>query len=170
MPARCISSPVASVLPRSPYLAQRLHQLGVTARLLYGARSINDLVAQDLVAAHGVTIDTATDDGSSGHHGFVTEILDQHLAALPEDQRRQALAYVCGPTPMMAATEAVLTRHGAGGHFSVESTMACGFGVCLSCVMPIRCDAESDDTLTRICVDGPTFPAGRVNWARSIEP
>ena len=143
-----------------PFLATRLLAAGTRPRLLYGARSRDDLVARDLIPAE-VPTDVATDDGSEGHAGFVTELLDRDLAALPENQRRQAMVYVCGPSPMMAATDKVIVRHGASGSLSLESFMGCGFGVCLSCVVPL---IGRTDGYARICVDGPTFAAGQVDW------
>ena len=145
-----------------PFLSARLLRAGSRPRLLYGARSSGDLVARDLFPA-GVEMEVATDDGSTGHAGFVTELLDRHLTALDTETRRRATTYVCGPTPMMAAADAVLARHQAQGHLSLESFMGCGFGVCLSCVVPM----VGQDSYARICVDGPTFPAGRVDWPRS---
>ncbi len=152
-----------------PLLSGHLAQSGRRLSLLSGARGAGDLVGRDLFPA-GVEISTATDDGSLGHHGFVTELLDRALAALDPEERRAAVSYICGPTPMMAAADAVLARHGAGGHFSVEAFMGCGFGVCLSCVIPVRAPDGTPDGNRRICVDGPTFPAGRVDWAGSVEP
>jgi dihydroorotate dehydrogenase electron transfer subunit len=146
-----------------PFLSSRLLAAGCRPRLLYGARSSGDLVGRDLFPPR-MEMEVATDDGSAGHAGFVTELLDRHLAALPAATRRRAMAYVCGPTPMMAATDAVLSRHKASGHLSLEAFMGCGFGVCLSCVVPL---VGQESTYARICVDGPSFPAGSVDWHRN---
>jgi dihydroorotate dehydrogenase electron transfer subunit len=148
-----------------PLHAGRLQAAGRQPVLLYGARTGADLVGQDLFPGD-MEIVTATDDGSAGHHGFVTELLDRRLQDMEPAVRRRAVAYVCGPTPMMAAADAVLARHGTGGHFSLESFMGCGFGVCLSCVVPLREGGGEDGRFARICVDGPTFPAGMVDWKR----
>lgn len=148
-----------------PLLSARLLAAGHHPRLLYGARSRGDLVGRDLFPP-GIEMEVATDDGSAGHAGFVTQLLDRHLAALDSRTRRRAMAYVCGPTPMMAATDAVLSRHEARGHLSLESFMGCGFGVCLSCVVPRVGPATG---YARICVHGPTFPAGSIDWQR-IQP
>lgn len=151
-----------------PLLADWLRRQGHTARLLYGARTSTDLVGRDLMAACGVDVDVATDDGSEGHQGFVTHLLETHLARLSETERQRTMVYVCGPTPMMAATDAVLRRFSTPGHFSVESFMGCGFGVCLSCVVPVQGRGGEEEGYARICVDGPTFPAGRIAWPRSV--
>ncbi len=146
-----------------PFLSARLLAAGCHPRLLYGARSSGDLVGRDLFPP-GIEMEVATDDGSGGHAGFVTELLDRQLAALDTRTRQRAMAYVCGPTPMMAAADAVLARHESRGHLSLEAFMGCGFGVCLSCVVPL---VGQETGYARICVDGPTFPAGSIDWHRS---
>ena len=153
-----------------PILADFLGSRSTVTRLLFGARTARDLIGRDLLEASGVAIEVATDDGSEGHHGTVTQLLDNHLEQLSEEDRRLSISYVCGPTAMMAAADEILAHHGAGGHFSVESFMGCGFGVCLSCVVPVRDQKGEEKGYARICVDGPTFPAGRVVWSRSVAP
>ena len=151
-----------------PMLAAWLRGRGHTVQLLFGARTSADLVGRDLLAACDIDIEVATDDGSEGHRGFVTHLLEAQLSRLPASSRRRACVYVCGPTPMMAATDAVLARFGTPGHFSVESFMGCGFGVCLSCVVPVQGLGGEAEGYARVCVDGPTFPAGRIAWSRSV--
>jgi NAD(P)H-flavin reductase len=86
----------------------------------------------------------ATDDGSVGHHGFVTDLLD--LAGHVE-------VYACGPPPMLEAVRALCAEHGVPAQLALESGMACGFGACFGCVVPTR------DGYVRLCVDGPVLPA-----------
>jgi dihydroorotate dehydrogenase electron transfer subunit len=71
---------------------------------------------------------------------------------------------------MMAAVDGVLAKHGASGHFSVEAFMGCGFGVCLSCVVHVRSASGEDEGYRRVCVDGPSFPAGRIAWTTGHGP
>ena len=113
-------------------------------------------------------IQVATDDGSEGRHGFVTQLLDDTLAEMPAQERRRLIAYVCGPTSMMAAADGVLAKHEAEGYFSVESFMGCGFGVCLSCVVPVLDAGGEEEGYRRVCFDGPSFPTGRIDWSKSI--
>ncbi|MGA1848965.1 MAG: dihydroorotate dehydrogenase electron transfer subunit [Thermoplasmatota archaeon] len=89
----------------------------------------------------------STDDGSFGHKGFVTELLDLELSSLTEDQRRRTIIFTCGPEVMMAAVRTVLKRYGVSGQFSLERFMKCGLGLCDSCSMSGR----------RVCMDGPVF-------------
>jgi dihydroorotate dehydrogenase electron transfer subunit len=153
-----------------PYLAGELVRRESSPTLIYGARSAGDLVGLDLFPAEGIERRLATDDGSAGHHGLVTELLEGELAALPPGERSRSVSYVCGPTAMMKAADAALQRHRAAGHFSVESFMGCGFGVCLSCVIQVKDASGRGQGYRRICVDGPTFPAGTIDWPGSVSP
>jgi NAD(P)H-flavin reductase len=82
----------------------------------------------------------ATDDGSVGHHGFVTDLLElaDHIEV-----------YACGPPPMLEAVRALCAEHAIPTQLALESGMACGFGACFGCVVPTR------SGYVRLCVDGP---------------
>jgi len=125
-----------------------------SATLLYGVRS-RDLAAGlgDFEAA-GIAVELATDDGSAGHHGFVTDLLARRLAR----GERPAKVVGCGPPAMLAALARLAESHDVPCDLSLENHMACGIGVCFSCVAPIRQRDGSVD-LRRVCVEGPIFPA-----------
>jgi dihydroorotate dehydrogenase electron transfer subunit len=125
--------------------------------LLYGARSADLLAGVEDFRAAGVDVEIATDDGSIGHHGFVTDLLQQRL----ERGERPAKVIGCGPPPMLAAFQRVLQPHDIPCDLSLENHMACGFGACYSCVAPIRQKDGSTD-LKRVCVEGPIFDAATV--------
>ena len=129
------------------------------ATLLYGVRS-GDLAAGlgDFVAA-GIDVELATDDGSAGHHGFVTDLLARRL----ERGDRPARVVGCGPPAMLAAVARLTARHGVDCDVSLENHMACGFGACYSCVAPIR-QPDGTTDLRRVCLEGPVFAAGAVAW------
>ena len=122
----------------------------------------------------GVDVQVATDDGSAGHHGLVTEILKQVLEA--DNQSDSTRVVCCGPEPMMEATAAVAEEYLLPCEVSLETPMACGIGICFSCVAKVRvdggdaCDAEDRrDTdgpwdYKRTCVDGPVFDARKIVW------
>jgi dihydroorotate dehydrogenase electron transfer subunit len=86
----------------------------------------------------------ATDDGSVGHHGLVTELLDlgEHVEV-----------YACGPPPMLDAVAALCNEAGVPAQLAMESGMACGFGACFGCVVATR------NGYVRLCVDGPVIEA-----------
>jgi NAD(P)H-flavin reductase len=91
----------------------------------------------------------ATDDGTVGHHGLVTDLLEAELDAGGEGPT----VYACGPPAMLEAVRSRCARRGVPGQLALESPMACGFGACYGCVVPTR------DGYKRVCVDGPVFEA-----------
>jgi dihydroorotate dehydrogenase electron transfer subunit len=129
-------------------------------RLYYGARSADLLAGLADFEAAGVDVAIATDDGSSGHRGYVTDLLARDLAA----GYRPVKVVGCGPAPMLAALSRIVETHGIDCDVSLENHMACGFGACFSCVTPIRQPDGSHD-LKRVCVEGPIFPARSVVFA-----
>jgi dihydroorotate dehydrogenase electron transfer subunit len=138
-------------------LAARLgEQLASPARVavVLGARTRDDLMAREDFAALGVSLHIATEDGSDGSKGLVTDVLAGLLA---EDSA--ATLYACGPTPMMRRCAEMAAETGTRCIVSLENNMACGFGVCLGCAAPL---AEGGFAL--VCRDGPVFDATRVNW------
>jgi NAD(P)H-flavin reductase len=94
----------------------------------------------------------ATDDGSVGHHGFVTELLADRLAL----DGPGVEVYACGPPPMLERVRALCEAHDAPAQLALESGMACGFGACFGCVVPTR------KGYVRLCVDGPVLDAAEL--------
>lgn len=131
------------------------------ASLLFGAKSQNRLSCLDEFRELGVDVRVATEDGSQGTQGFVTDLIAPTIAeaALP----RVTIA-CCGPQPMLHAAFRVAQSSGDLPCFvSLESPMACGLGICFSCV--VRClDEEGKPDYARTCVDGPVFDAYRLCW------
>jgi dihydroorotate dehydrogenase electron transfer subunit len=99
----------------------------------------------------------ATDDGSVGHHGLVTELLAAELADDP-----RAVVYACGPPAMLEAVRALCAARGVPAQLALESGMACGFGACFGCVVATR-----DGGYLRLCVDGPVLDADRLAEVRA---
>lgn len=133
-----------------------------SATLLYGIRS-KDLAAgvEDFEAA-GISVELATDDGSIGHHGFVTDLLARRLKSGAKPSRVVA----CGPPAMLAAVSKMVEAFDVPCDVSMENHMACGFGACFSCVAPIR-QADGSTDLRRVCVEGPIFSSRDVVWSGS---
>jgi NAD(P)H-flavin reductase len=108
---------------------------------------------RDLPRAQGAALlrpaQVATDDGSAGHHGLVTELLLRTLEELPRVE-----VYACGPPPMLEAVRALCAAHGVRAQLALESGMACGYGACFGCVMPTH------RGLIRLCLEGPVLDAG----------
>lgn len=127
------------------------------ATLLYGVRTAELLAGLDDFRAAEVEVVIATDDGSAGHRGYVTDLL-------ADDLRRggkPAKVVGCGPPPMLAVLSKLVEQHGLPCDLSLENHMACGFGACFSCVTPIKQPDGSID-LRRVCVEGPIFDARSV--------
>ena len=98
---------------------------------------------------------SVTDDGSVGHHGLVTELLEDEL----DDRGDDVEVYACGPPPMLEAVRAICTDHDVPAQLALESGMACGFGACFGCVVP------TVDGYVRLCVDGPVLQAALLETA-----
>ncbi len=94
----------------------------------------------------------ATDDGSVGHRGRVTELLAAEL-----ERDRHAVVYACGPAPMLEGVRAMCEREHVPAQLALEAGMACGFGACFGCVVPRR-----GGGYLRVCVDGPVIDAAEL--------
>lgn len=142
-----------------PSFAKSLVRAGHATRAFIGGRTREHLLCADDFAALDVPVTLATDDGSIGHHGLVTEPLIEYL-----DSRDPRVAvYSCGPTAMMRAVDAIVAARGLPHQVSLEAPMACGIGVCLSCVVP-TVEGESGWRYRRICREGPVFDARTLFW------
>jgi len=134
--------------------ARRLSQTPESTTLLYGVRSSSYLAGLDDFRMPGLEVSVATDDGSSGHRGYVTSLLEQRLQSCTAETH----VYCCGPEPMMRATAAVCERYGVPCWLSMETPMACGFGACFSCVTKVR-QPDGGWDYRRTCIEGPVFRA-----------
>ena len=119
-------------------------ELGAGALVLLGFRDL--AYAEGAQLLHGARV--ATDEGSVGHQGPVTDLL---LAEIGADAHVEV--YACGPPAMLEAVRAICAEHGVPAQLALESAMACGFGACFGCVVPTR------DGYVRLCVDGPVLDA-----------
>ena len=125
--------------------------------LCYGARSADLLAGVEAFQSLGVQMRLATDDGSAGHQGLVTEVFESLDS--PDETR----VVCCGPELMMEAVAKLCASRGWPCQVSLETPMACGIGICFTCVTRVR-DAEGDWDYQRTCVDGPVFDAEIIEW------
>ena len=149
-------------LPPLLFLARELGATREAARgprplLLYGGRSAEDLPLGDEVAAVA-ELRTATEDGSRGTRGLVTALLEPALDELTRAGSPAEL-FTCGPHGMMAAVAAIAARRGVGCQVSLETRMACGYGVCLGCAT-----ARPGGGYLYACNEGPCVDATAVDW------
>ncbi len=135
-------------------LARRLVKEGGDVAILLGARSAADLMGRADFDAFGNRVRLASEDGSVGARGLVTDLLEAELARGGPNR-----VYACGPTPMMRRCADLAAAANAAACASLENHMACGFGVCLGCAVPLRAGGFG-----LVCRDGPVFATGDVVW------
>ena len=154
-------------LPPLLFFAHALKHAGhAGVALLVGARTASKHVPLARLQAAAPAVAIATDDGSAGHAGLVTELLETRLAAADAPG---TVVYTCGPHPMMRAVASICAREAAPCYASLEEYMACGYGVCVGCVVETIEPADglersAYERYSRICVDGPVYDATHVVW------
>ena len=131
---------------------------GANATVLLGFRSKDAVILADEFKANRAAVRIATDDGSLGHHGFVTQLLAQRLDESPCDA-----IYACGPKPMLRLTAAEAEKRGVRCMVSLEERMGCGVGACLVCACRTK-DADGNEQYLHVCKNGPVFNAQEVIW------
>lgn len=136
-------------------LRTELVAAGVPTRALVGFRDAAHSGGLELFDCSEVRI--ATDDGHRGHHGRVTDLLEVALAG---DDARSAVIYACGPPAMLEAVRLIATDRGIAAELAMEAPMACGYGACYGCAVPL-----ADGSLVRLCVEGPVLAASEIETA-----
>jgi dihydroorotate dehydrogenase electron transfer subunit len=158
---------VAGGIGQTPFLAYGRELLGgrgygeagarrrsARVEMCYGVRSADLSAGVDHFRAAGIEVHLASDDGSIGRHGFVTEL----VAELPRPDHLVG----CGPEPMLRRLAKLAGQWGVPCHLSLETPMACGIGICFSCVTRVRTGDGWD--YRRVCTDGPIFDAATLAW------
>ncbi len=140
------------------WLAEALRGRGCHVELVLGAATRDQLfgVGQARRAADGVTV--TTDDGSMGTKGWVSAVLPDVIR-----RSRAEVVYGCGPMAMLRSVSDIAAQEGAVAQVAVEESMACGVGVCMTCVMPVR-GRDGVTRMARSCVEGPVFRGDRIRW------
>ncbi len=131
--------------------------------VLIGARTREDILCEKEFKGLGCDVKVATDDGSTGHKGFMTELLKDVLRGTRDDGRGtrdegRRTIYACGPKPMMKEAARIAARHKIPCQVLLEEYMACGVGACLGCAVMTK------DGYKMVCKDGPVFNAEEVIW------
>jgi len=164
---------VAGCIGQTPFLALAreylgLHRYGDPPRdvpraakvtLCYGVSGADRLAGVEDFRRAGVDVQLATEDGTAGHRGLVTDLLRPVI----ESSTRRCRVVCCGPERMMAATASIARELALPCQVSLETPMACGIGICFSCVAKIR-DASGAWDYRRTCVEGPVFDAEDVEF------
>ena len=132
------------------------------ATLCYGVRNVELLAGVPDFEAAGLEVRIASDDGSVGSHGLVTKLLEELLDEIAGSGRSVRIA-CCGPERMMEAVAAIANGRGLPCEVSLETPMACGIGICFSCVTKVR-QPNGEWDYKRTCVEGPIFDAQKIVW------
>ncbi len=144
------------------FLATRLVAAGHKPILFVGGRTKDDLLALDRFAALGVDVRTATNDGSAGAKGFVTDPLDDALIELRQTGGAFEL-FTCGPDGLLKAVAQRAVGTGRPGWISMDRHMVCGVGGCFACIQKIKLP-NGEVYNARCCVNGPVFAAADIVW------
>ena len=164
------TEPVSALLVGGGYgsaplfaLAETLKSRGCRVDMVLGASTAGKIYAplEGKRSVNSLTI--TTDDGSAGTTGRVSDVLPALI-----DQHQTDVIYSCGPMAMLEAITAISQQVGIVHQCSVEESMACGIGVCMTCVLPVKGD-DGVIRMTRTCIDGPVMDGNKVLWTRSRE-
>jgi len=139
-------------------LAARLRERRCSVDFLLGAAT-GDRVFGSLTARRtSRTATITTEDGSLGTRGIVTDMMGQII-----HEARTDVIYACGPMPMLRQVTSLARRYDIPAQVAVEELMACGIGVCMTCVLPVT-GSDGITRMVRSCVDGPVFRGEQVRW------
>ncbi|HAN72005.1 MAG TPA: dihydroorotate dehydrogenase electron transfer subunit [Actinobacteria bacterium] len=139
-------------------LAEQLRERGCRVDVVLGAATEEKLFGALELKRLASTLTITTDDGSMGHRGRVTDVIGGVM-----DASDTAVVYACGPMPMLQRVAQIASSRQAYSQCAVEEAMACGIGVCMTCVLPVI----GEDGVTRMlrsCTEGPVFRGDRVRW------
>jgi len=151
--------------------ASRRREIGV----FLGGKSKPDLLCIADFRRVGAKVHLATEDGSIGFKGLVTELMEQflstphpaphspHLSDRTSHLAPRTYLYACGPHPMLSALSRIAEKHDLPYQASLEANMACGFGACVGCVMPVV-GGEGHQSYRLVCKDGPVFDGRQILW------
>lgn len=162
------TEPVSALLVGGGYgsaplfgLAEVLKERGCRVDMVLGA-SIAGKIYAPLEGKRSVnSLTVTTEDGSAGIKGRVTDVLPSLI-----QKNGSEIIYSCGPMGMLAAVEEVSRHHNTMHQCAVEESMACGIGICMTCVLPVK-DENGLIKMTRSCIDGPVMDGERVVWGSS---
>ena len=146
--------------------AQQLSAQKISVRLFHGARTADPergmICVNDFIEWMGPDrVVRATEDGSVGVRGFITDPLEAYLRSAAVCQRQ---IFACGPHPMMKRVAELAVEYHTPAQVCLEAPMACGFGVCVACVVKLKGEKSNLAEYHRVCTDGPVFDAAQVVW------
>jgi dihydroorotate dehydrogenase electron transfer subunit len=151
---------VAGGIGQTPFLMLAEQPASRKQTLLYGARSKNRIACIDDFQAAGIDVFIATDDGSEGKHGFVSDLIE--TVYRPQETTR---ILACGPQAMLKAVFRIAKKLELPCFVSLETVMSCGMGICFGCVVQYKENPDSAEwDYKRTCKEGPVFDAYKLNF------
>ena len=123
-----------------------------------GFRSAKDILFPQKITGEGRACGVATDDGTQGHRGPVTDLLEERL----RDNSKRILVCACGPKPMLRKVAEMTLALKIPCQVSLEARMACGLGACQGCA--VKASAKSGRSYVHVCKEGPVFEAEAIDW------
>lgn len=141
-------------------LAVALRKNSIQTLGLVGAQHHARLLSVKDLESIDIEVHVATDDGSIGHHGYVTDILTD---LLQDTAWQYPTVYACGPHGMLSTVAQITANFQVPTQIAMENRMGCAMGVCLGCVTPVRIDTNTVE-YQRVCTEGPVFNASDIAW------
>lgn len=169
----CDPAPVVAVAggigiaPMLQLLEKLAQWMGLEGRkrgihLFYGVRTAEEFIPETALDTLGITVHWSTDDGTKGHEGFVTRLLEDTTR---REKIKPCAVYSCGPLAMQYHVAKWALENAVPSQLSLESLMACGIGACLGCALPaVNRAAPQEDHYLHVCKDGPVFKAEMIQW------
>ena len=152
------------------FLADELRNEGHRVDVILGARNSGLLLGAIEARRLASVCKSTTEDGSAGDVGRVTDVMPEMM-----ERCETEVVYACGPHPMLAAVSRIAAESKIPVQVAVEELMACGWGVCMTCVMPLRRPPKRDESpedaivYARSCTEGPVFNGAQVVWNGAAE-
>jgi len=151
------------------FLAEKLAEIKnqkskIKTLVLIGAKTREDILCEEEFKKIGCEVKIATDDGSRGFKGYVSELLKQELWIM--DYGLWTI-YACGPKLLLKEISRIAQEHAIPAQLSLESHMACGIGACMGCVIKVKsknAKGKTDNEYSRVCKEGPVFEANQILW------
>lgn len=158
-PARCLL--VGGGYGTAPLflLGKALAERGCRIDFAMGAATEERLFGALDAKRMATSLAVTTEDGTTGEKGLVSDVLPEMIA-----RNRTEVIYACGPMAMLRAVGDIAVDYELPCQVAVEESMACGVGVCMTCVLPVR-DKDGTTRMVRSCMDGPVFASNQVRWA-----
>ena len=141
------------------FLIQSMNSRSV--HLMAGFGSADEIIEIDQLGDFPINVSIATDDGSAGHAGPVTDLVEAFLRD-PDRDKHALSIFACGPEPMLKKVAAASLDKGLPCQASLEAAMACGLGACQGCA--IKASSTENRAYYHVCADGPVFPVAAIDW------